>query len=233
MRLRWLAVGVLAFAGCTSLPSPDHEVSSAPTENQATTEAGLSLPDDDPLTLAAECLQRGDEPGACTHLDLYVRRHPDQPAFRVQLAELLLKTGKPELARLHLERFAADAQDVAALRGQLVQCHTRLMELARDADDPFGEQFHRGVGLLRLVEQRGDELDEPVREELLCKAMKSLAAAKELRPADARVRLYLADAYEQLGNGKGADSERAAARNAARPGSFTPAEQRRLAGPIK
>lgn len=222
MRGRWLPFALLAAFGCVM---PNAVVL---LESPGTAAPGA---DDDPLTLAAECLQRGDDSGACQHLDAYVRRHPDQPAFRAQLGELLAKTGQLESARYHLERFAADAQDIAALRGQLVQCHTRLMELARDADDPFGEEFHRGVGLLLLVEQRGDDLGEPLREELLCKALKALTAAKTLQPECARVRLYLADAHERLGNRSGAESERSAARNAARPGALAPAEQRRLAIP--
>lgn len=31
--------------------------------------------------------------------------------FRLHLAELLLKADRPEEARIHFERFAADAQD--------------------------------------------------------------------------------------------------------------------------
>ena len=229
MRLRVLGACLLGAFGCVSLPTPH-----ATPELTATEGPVPPAPEDaDSLSLAAECLRRGDDASACPHLDAYVRLHPDQPVFRAQLADLFLKTGKPELARHHLERFAADAQDVPALRGRLVDCHTTLMELARDADDPFAEDFHRGVGLLLLVQDRGGELNEAEREELLGKALKALAAAKALRPAEARVRLYLADAHERLGNRKGADGERAAARNAARPGSLSPAEQRRLATPLR
>jgi predicted Zn-dependent protease len=246
MRVRNVLFVSLVLAGCQSARTPtrsypppflgaqapaDPRITARPPEVLA---ASASVPaeavpePEDALTLAAECLQRGDEPAACVHLEAHVRRHPEQVMFRFRLAELLLRNGKPELARFHLERFAADAQEAGLpLREQLVACHTHLMELARDADDPFAEQFHRGVGLLLVAEQ--PETDETFREEVLCKAVKALTAARELRPDDARVRLYLAEARSRLGNSKGADAERRAARNAARPGSLTPAEQQRLA----
>src|SRR5438045_1880804 len=46
--------------------------------------------EDDSLELVAKCLERDDLPGATTYLDTYVRAHPDQPLFRLQLAELCL-----------------------------------------------------------------------------------------------------------------------------------------------
>lgn len=245
MRIRNILLISLALAGCESVrsstrpyPPPmlggratDPRSVSQPVElmTAAATQPAPAEPEpEDPLTLAAECLQRGDEPAACIHLEAYVREHPDQPMFRLQLAELLLRTGKPELARFHLERFVAAAQDTQSpLRSQLVGCHTRLMEIARQTDDAFGEQFHRGVGLLLVARQQ--ESDPDFHEEVLCKAAKALNAAKEMRPDDARVRLYLADVYSRMGNRKGADAELKAARNASRPGSLTPTEQRRLA----
>ena len=45
----------------------------------------------DSLTLAAECLERGDRARAAVHLEDYVCQHPDQWMFRVQLAEMLLR----------------------------------------------------------------------------------------------------------------------------------------------
>ena len=58
-----------------------------------------------PYTCAPSAARKssGTESGACVHLEAYVREHPDQPVFRIQLAELLLKTSKPDLARFHLE----------------------------------------------------------------------------------------------------------------------------------
>src|SRR5262245_46542646 len=98
-----LLVGVLASAaGCQTLLGP------VPPELAAPAEA-----DDDPLTLAAECLQRGEKAAAAAHLETHVSRHPDQPMFRAHLAELLWKLDRPGDARTHFERFVADAQEGA------------------------------------------------------------------------------------------------------------------------
>src|SRR6266511_5881404 len=50
--------------------------------------------------------------------------------------------------------------------------------------NPFVEALHRGLGLLVLVEQQDAdaERDEAFREQLLCKAAKTLNEAKQLRP---------------------------------------------------
>jgi hypothetical protein len=215
---RLLLVGVLASAAsCQTLLGP------LPPELAAPVEA-----DDDPLTLAAECLQRGEKAAAATHLEAHVSRHPDQPMFRAHLAELLWKLDRPREARPHFERFVADAQDgVGPVRGHLVHCHTRLMDIARDDGDRGAEAFHRGAGLLRLVEQPGaDEVES--REEVLCQAVKALAEARDLRPGDARPLAYLALAHEKAGNPRAAAAARAAARNASLAG-LTAAERRQLA----
>ncbi|MBN9524248.1 hypothetical protein J0H58_38005, partial [bacterium] len=124
----WLLVALCASTGCQTLLGPP------PPE--------LASSDDDPLTLAAEALERSDETGAAAHLEAHVRRHPDQPMFRAHLAELLWNLDRPADARVHFERFVADAQDATGpVRGHLVHCHTRLMEIARAADDPGAEAF--------------------------------------------------------------------------------------------
>lgn len=209
MRL-WLFVGVLASAGCHTLLGPP------PPE--------LAPPDDDALTLAAECLQRGEKQAAAIHLEAHVRRHPDQPMFRAHLAELLWKLDRGADARAHFERFVADAQDGAGpVRGHLVHCHTRLMEIARDDGDRYAEAFHRGAGLLRLAEQGA------AGEEVLCQAVKALIEARDLRPGDPRPLAYLALAHARAGNPRAAQVARAAARNAPMSASLTPAERRGLA----
>lgn len=208
-----LLVGVLAFAaGCQTLLGP------LPPELAIPTEA-----DDDPLTLAAECLQRGEKAAAAAHLETHVSRHPDQPMFRAHLAELLCKLDRPADARAHFDRFVADAQDgPGPVRGHLVHCHTRLMEIARGDGDRGAEAFHRGAGLLRLAEQSGAE------EEVVCQAVKALVEARDLRPGDARPLVYLALAYEKAGNPRAAAAARAAARNGSAAG-LTAAERRQLA----
>jgi hypothetical protein len=235
MRVWWLAVGAVAVAGCQTLLAPVlHECNPNPTpplNGEGLQQAGFSPPsfpgkgdggfgpDDDPLTLAARCLEAGDESTACTHLEAHVRAHPDQVMFRAHLAELFVKVGKDTEAKRHFERFVADARTATGTpRAHRVHCHTRLMEIAQRADDRFAELFHRGAGLLLLVKEQDREPathDENFREEVLCKAMAALREAKELRPADPRVRLLLADVYDRAGNRRAADVERAAARNVA------------------
>jgi predicted Zn-dependent protease len=193
--------------------------------------AAEPLADTDPLTLAAECLERGDSAAAAIHLEAYVRRHPEQLMFRAQLAEMLLRVGRDDDAKVHYERFAADAEAATgAPRTRLVDAHTRLMEIAQRADDRFAEVFHRGVGLLLLVQEqdRSPDRDADFCEEMLCKALRALAEAKELRPADPRVRVYLAEVYDRTGNPRGADAERAAAKGGFVPGLLTPTERKRL-----
>lgn len=226
----WFAVGLVAVIGCAAVRSgavPDTEP--APPHVAATPDPPPEL--DDPLTLVAGCLERGDTPAACGHLGRYVRAHPEQAMFRLHLAELLLKADRPEEARIHFERFAADAQDTTGpARAQLVHCHTRLVGIAQGTNDRFGELFHRGVGLLLVVEQQDSaaDRDEELCEGVLCKALKALQEAKELRPSDPRVRFYLAEVLARTGNPRGADAERAAARNLALPDSLTSWEYRRL-----
>jgi predicted Zn-dependent protease len=213
----WLLVALAASAGCHTLLGPPPPELSAPADEP-----------DDPLTLAAECLACGEKAVAAVHLEAHVRAHPDQPMFRAQLAELLLKLDRPADARMHFERFVADAQDAAGpVRGHLVHCHTRLMELARAEGDRGAEAFHRGAGLLRLADQLGaDEVEG--REELLCQAIRALTLARDERPGDPRPPAYLALAHERAGNPRAAAAARAAARNAASVG-LSPAERRQLA----
>jgi predicted Zn-dependent protease len=185
---------------------------------------------DDALTLAARCIARDDLRGATTHLDAYVRAHPDQPLYRFQLAELYVRSDRPANARFHYEQFTRSAQDAPALRPQRVAAHTRLMEMAQRSGDRFGELFHRGTGLLLIVEQMDalEEKDETFCEEMLCKSLRALCDAKKLRPNDPRVRAHLADVYSRTGNTSAARAERAAAKAAATAGELTPTEARPL-----
>src|SRR5437660_4685968 len=108
MRVAGIVLAFLTF-GCAALPAPQ------PVPDVQ--------PDDDPLTLAAECLARGDEPAAATHFETYIRRHPEQLIFRVHLADLLFKLQRLNEAKVQYERFIADAQDATgAPRDRLVHC---------------------------------------------------------------------------------------------------------------
>jgi len=201
-----LALGLCFAIGCVSLPDPLPAAIAEP--------AG-----DDPLTLAADCLARGDEPAAAGHFERYVRSHPDQLAFRVHLADLYLKLGRDAEAKCHFERFAGDAPGAAAgVQSHLVHCHTKLMEIAQGTDDRFGEVSNRGIGLLVLVRHGIDDAD--TREEILCRAIAALREAKDERPKDARIHLHLAEAHDRAGHRREAEVARAAAMNLALPGDL-------------
>lgn len=186
---------------------------------------------DDALLLAARCLDSGDEAGAVPHLESHVRRHPDQVMFRANLAEVLFRLGRHHEAREQFARFVADAQPLAgAPRKHLVHCHTRLMDLARESGDRFGESLHRGVGLYLLAadgQSSGSAADDGFREEMLCKAVRALREAKDLRPHDPRADVYLADALARAGS-PAADGFRRVAAHAG-PGELTAAEAERAA----
>jgi len=238
MRVFASAIGVLALVGCalTHVPLP---VDGEPTRDamQASetqsVPANTPLPETEPdtLTLAAECLERGDRAGAATHLECYVCRHPDQLMFRAQLAEMFLRLGRDGVARAHFERFAADTQSATGpVRNQLISAHTRLMEIAERAGDRFGEHFHRGVGLLLLAREQdrllSADADPTFAEEMTCKALAALREAKELKPSDARTRAYLSEALERCGSHRAAGAERTAMRQIFVPGQLTPTERR-------
>jgi tetratricopeptide (TPR) repeat protein len=237
-------IAVLAFAGCESLKNapPEPTLPPPPVQQTAPTEkpetvatvpaapvqpvvATAPAPVDDPLTLVAECLERGDRVNAAAHLESYVRLHPEQVMFRSQLAELLLRLGRDDAAKIHFERFVAEARKATGPpKDHLVHVHTRLMEIAQRQHDAFAEAYHRGIGLLVLVKEEDGNRDRDAEfcEEMLCKAMKALAEAKELNPGEARARMYLAEVYDRMGNRRAADAERAAARTADVPAAIEP-----------
>lgn len=223
------SVSIPVAAKTAEVPKPPLEALTSATQPPPPMEEPEDEPDD-ALTLAARCIERDDLCGAAAHLDAHVRAHPDQPLYRFQLAELYVRSERPASAKFHYEEFARVAQDAPALRTQRVTAHTRLMEMAQRSGDKFGELFHRGVGLLLVVEQMGalKERDETFCEEMLCKALRALCDAKERKPTDPRVRAYLADVYARMGNSQAASAERAAAKAAVTSGELTPAEAKPL-----
>jgi hypothetical protein len=247
MRKLWLA-GALAVFGCQSIVGPKAPpvagLSEAGSTSLPVAPSGLAeashkttqppAPEPaDHLALAAACVERGDQPAAAAHLERYVRANPGQLMFRAHLAELLLKTDQPDRARFHFEAFVADAQAATGpARAHLVHCHTRLMEIGQRADDRHAEALHRGIGLLLLVRDQDADpkaRDEGFREQTLCRAVRALTDAKELRPTDPRPLVYLAEAHDRAGNRRAADAARSAARTLNTPGSLTAAESRRVA----
>jgi hypothetical protein len=167
------------------------------------------LPGDSALTLAAEALERGDEPAAAARMREYVTLNPTAVMPRAHLAELLFRQHRTAEARREYERFVADAQpQTGSARRHLVHAHTRLMALAQDARDGYAEALHRGVGLYWVAERDPpDAATEPT----LTKALVALNEARERRPCSARANAYVARVCAALG-------QPAAARAAARRG---------------
>ena len=197
---------VLGTAGCFapfSWPDDRKDAESTPVVVSAS-------PSADSLTLAAECLDRGDDAGAVSFLTEHLRAHPDADMLRLHLAEVLRKIGRIEEARVHYERFVCAAQTAdGPAAAKLVHAHTRLMELAGNDYDEF---LHRGIGLVLLVRKWTADparRDEIASEQTLAKAVKALKSALELRPGDPRANIYLAEALDGLG-------QRSAARTAIR-----------------
>lgn len=187
----------------------------------------------DHLSLAAEKLDRGDDAAALPHLKAHVKAHPDAVMIRAYLAELHLKLGNATASRTEFERVIAAAQGSppGPARRHLVHCHTRLMEIAQADEDAFAEQLHRGIGLLLLVQQWDadpERQDETASEQTLSKAAAALRKARDERPADARVNLYLAEVYERLGSHSAAKAASRAAKAALPDANLTTWERERI-----
>jgi tetratricopeptide (TPR) repeat protein len=190
----------------------------------------LDSPPPDALSLAADCLDRGDESAAARHLEKHISEHPDQVVFRAQLAELLARLDQLPEAQAHYEAAAASAQDgPPVVRKNLVRYHTRLMEIARQRADVYAEHLHQGIGLYLVAGRLSDSAEAGDVERLLCKAAKALKEAQDLRPDDARPAWYLYRVWSQLEQPRPAERAlRKAVANA--PFSrLTPAEARELA----
>jgi tetratricopeptide (TPR) repeat protein len=185
------------------------------------------------LSLAAACMEQGDEGTACVHLRRYVRTNPHQLAIRIHLADLEQRLEHWREARAQFEQCIAAAQDaVEPADGELLHCHARLMEIAEAVEDDYHEHLHRGIGLALLARQRAPlpESDaELATESLLCKAAGELTLAQAGRPEKARPHWYLYTVWTML------DQKQAALRclraaTAAAPFSsdLTPTERRDL-----
>lgn len=204
-------VTALGSAVVDVVPPIDPSYDSLPMETEP-----ASVPAADALALAAACLDRGDDAGALPHLKAHVSAYPDAIMMRAYLAELLFKLGRPVEARAEFERVTVDAPETGPVGRQLVHCHTRLMELALESGDEFAEELHRGVGLVLLVRQWSAEpggADERLSQQTLAKAVAALRSARDRVPTDPRPAVYLAEAYDGLGQSTAARSQRRAARS--------------------
>jgi tetratricopeptide (TPR) repeat protein len=184
------------------------------------------------MSLAAALLEKGDDAGAAEHLARYLAAHPEHLVVRSHYAELLLRLRRVGEAHAEYEHFLADAQEQAGVGvAQLVQAHTRLMDIAEAGDDEYERHLHRGIGLYWLALQRAGRPDpqgELSVEGLLCKAAGELTMARRRRPDEARPQWYLHNVWARLGQQQPAQRWLRAARAAAPYTYLTPAEQRQL-----
>ncbi len=155
------------------------------------------------LSLAAACLEQGDEDGACVHLAHYVAAQPDQLRARSHYAELLLRLHRWPDARKQYERFDADAQaQERPANSQLIRCHSQLTKIAMEENDYYLEHLHRGIGLYLLGQERAvlpDPNGDLPTEGLMCRAALELRKAHRSRPEEARPSWYLYEVWSYLG----------------------------------
>jgi hypothetical protein len=186
------------------------------------------------LNLAAACIECRDEVGAARHLAEYLAAFPEHHIVRAHYAALLLRLRRPREARAQYERFIADVQDDAVLSAKhLVNCHSRLMEIAEEEGDDYAEHLHRGIGLYLLASERAG-LPDPEEGELsvesvLCKAAGELTMAHLARRDEAQPCWYLYAVWSRLDQRQPALRHLREAESVAPFSYLTPAEKRELA----
>jgi tetratricopeptide (TPR) repeat protein len=180
------------------------------------------------LSLAAVYLEMDKEEEAVVCLDRYLAAQPDHHAVRVHQADLLFQLGRMREAREQYERAVRAMQPEESLYDeQLVQCQSKLMEIAAADSDEYGEHLHRGIGLYYLARQAGDE-GPLTHEALLFKAAGELGSARLERPDEARPCWYLHLVWQELGQQQPATRWLHAAAEAAPFTTLTPYEKRNL-----
>jgi tetratricopeptide (TPR) repeat protein len=184
------------------------------------------------LSLAAAYVELGDPNRACAQLAAYLEAKPEETEVQFYFAELLTRLGRPFEARVEWEQCVQAAQEQGKrARRLLVNCHSRLMELALTQEDSYNAHLHRGIGLYLLARESaalpgaGPELSS---EGLLCKAARELALAQGQRPHEARPNWYLYAVRWRLDQPAAARRCLRAAAAAAPFSYLTPFEQRGL-----
>jgi hypothetical protein len=217
-RVLWLWLLPLGF-GCTVLTPP----ASPPPKPQAAEVV-------DPLQLAAECLERGDDAAALPLLTRYVEAHPDHPAIRVHLADVMFRLGQHSAARHEFEQAIADGQEQSENR-YLIHAHTRLVDIATADGDEFRERLHRGIALFLLAKQvrTKAEDDAPDPEQLLFKAAAELKTAGRLRPDSTQAHWYSYEVWTHLGQTLPARTSLRRARDCSAISDLTAAEREEMA----
>jgi tetratricopeptide (TPR) repeat protein len=239
MRLRLIWLACLICFGCHSLTRSGREGARvgesaipATTRSTAADQAPPSEERPNYLRLAAVCLEKGDDPGACEHLCRYLEQHPEHGNARYYHAELLMKLGRRQEALVEFEEAVGYSQDEPERDFRhLIHCHGRLLELGEALDDRYLVHLHRGIGLCLLAQQHA-ALDDPEgelsTEALLCKAAAELANARLLRPSEARPCWYLHVAWRELAQPRQATRWLERAGERATCCYLSPAEQRAL-----
>jgi tetratricopeptide (TPR) repeat protein len=184
------------------------------------------------LSLAAAYLEKKNPGEACLHLARYVEAHPEQLLVRCRYADLLVRVHRLTDAWNELESLIADAQDQDVLAGvDVIPCHSRLVQLAEQTHDGYGEHLNRGIGLYLLARKRRSFADpdgEFPAEGILCKSAAELTLAHKERPDEARPCWYLYAVWTQLGQRQPALCRLREADAAAPFTYLTPSEQRDL-----
>jgi len=209
--LQHLRIVSLAALGCIGCLVPTERDREAKPESVVVRSQIPEVPAPIPenhLALAAQCLERNDDPGALPHLRAHVAENPDAVMVRAYLAELQLRLGLLAESRGQYQRFLHDASaKTGEIRNHLVHAHTRIMEIASSQSDHHAEYLHRGIGLILLVQQWEREATpagESEVESTLVKASEALRSAVEEVPSDPRAWLYLGIAYGRLGQASSA-----------------------------
>jgi tetratricopeptide (TPR) repeat protein len=184
------------------------------------------------LSLAEAYLGKNDLARASRHLATYVRTHPEQLDVRCRYAELQFRLRRFRESREQFESLIADLQEQGTgAAGRLIDCHSRLVDLAERGHDDYAAHLNRGIGLSLLARERAvlqDPEGELPAETLLCQSAAELTLAHVQRPEEARPCWYLYEVWKQLGQHQPALSRLRQA-EAAAPFSFlTPAEARCL-----
>jgi hypothetical protein len=152
--------------------------------------------------------------------------------MRIHYAELLYRLHRPKEAKREFEHVIVDAQDEEMpVHNYLIQCHTRLMEIAEAEGDDYGEHLHRGIGVYYLACERVELPDLQGKlsaEGLFCQAAGELALARLDRSEEARPCWYLHEVWTRLNQSGPAVKNLRTALAAAPFCSLTPAERRDL-----
>src|SRR5262249_44604533 len=113
-----------------------------------------------------------------------------------------------------------------------VHCHTRLVEIAVEQGDSYGEHLNRGIGLFRVAERLLHEeggADDPQAQKILFQAIAELKLAANERPDAAPPHWYLHACWAPLGQSRPAREHLARARRLMAGSGLTPVEEQALA----